>query len=85
MTFRVFWTWTMPTRLPMEIVDRDMARVLAEKTEAERLQKVGQAPRCLTYFATSLLFAQTNRSAPPLRFGGLTSGGRTARLDAELG
>ncbi len=29
---------SMQTRLPMEIVDRDMARVLAEKTEAERLQ-----------------------------------------------
>lgn len=28
----------MRTRLPMEIVDRDMARVLAEKTEVERLQ-----------------------------------------------
>ena len=28
----------MQTRLPMEIVDRDMARVLAAKTEAERLQ-----------------------------------------------
>ena len=28
----------MQTRLPMEIVDRDMARILAEKTEAERLQ-----------------------------------------------
>ena len=28
----------MQERLPMEIVDRDMARVLAEKTEAERLQ-----------------------------------------------
>jgi len=28
----------MQPRLPMEIVDRDMARVLAEKTEAERLQ-----------------------------------------------
>ena len=28
----------MQTRLPMEIVDHDMARVLAEKTEAERLQ-----------------------------------------------
>jgi len=29
---------TMQIRLPMEIVDREMARVLAEKTEAERLQ-----------------------------------------------
>ena len=29
---------TMQTRLPMEIVDHDMARVLAEKTEVERLQ-----------------------------------------------
>ena len=28
----------MQTRLPMEIVDRDMARVLAEKTEAQRLE-----------------------------------------------
>ena len=28
----------MQTRLPMEIVDRDMAQVLAAKTEAERLQ-----------------------------------------------
>jgi len=29
---------TMQTRLSIEIVDRDMARVLAEKTEAERLR-----------------------------------------------
>jgi hypothetical protein len=29
---------TMPTRLPMEVVDREMARILAEKTEVERLQ-----------------------------------------------
>lgn len=28
----------MQTRFSMEIVDRDMARALAEKTEAERLQ-----------------------------------------------
>ncbi|NQU20618.1 MAG: hypothetical protein HQ567_04995 [Candidatus Nealsonbacteria bacterium] len=28
----------MQTRLPMEIVDRDMARVLARKTEVERLE-----------------------------------------------
>jgi len=28
----------MQPRLPMEIVDREMARILAEKTEAERLQ-----------------------------------------------
>ncbi|NQT39638.1 MAG: hypothetical protein HQ581_19225 [Planctomycetes bacterium] len=28
----------MQTRLPMELVDRDMARILAEKTEAQRLQ-----------------------------------------------
>jgi len=29
---------TMQTRLPMEIVDRDMARFLAEKTEVQRLE-----------------------------------------------
>ena len=29
---------TMQRRLPMEIIDLDMARVLAQKTEAERLQ-----------------------------------------------
>jgi len=28
----------MPAHPPVEIVDRDMAKVLAEKTEAERLQ-----------------------------------------------
>ncbi len=28
----------MRPRLPMEIVDRDMARFLAQKTEAQRLQ-----------------------------------------------
>ncbi len=29
---------TMGKRLPMEIVDHDMARILAEKTEVQRLQ-----------------------------------------------
>ncbi len=48
----------MQPRLPMEIIDRDMARVLAEKTEAQRLQIGWGMQRSAVRMMTRILRAE---------------------------
>lgn len=46
-------------KLPIEIMDRDMARVLAQKTEAERLQIAWGMWRSARNMITNLLRAES--------------------------